>query len=187
MFNVFAGITVVLALGLFIANLVFSFKYEAYEIHNEKIVSYIHETLNTKLIYDFNPRIKCQEEEERLVLGTQDGTKDKCKCGTEIRDDACAVETSECKTIEGVKPKNYTVFGGKEICVVRKGETYYNLVKSGKIITKDKNCHENQKSCGIVDTLERKLCVNKDEDCPLNITSIDKEYEETNLNKFIQK
>ena len=55
------------------------------------------------------------------------------------------------------------------------------MVKSGKIITKDKNCPENQKSCGIVDTLERKLCVNKDEDCPLNITSIDKKYEETSF------
>ena len=55
------------------------------------------------------------------------------------------------------------------------------MVKSGKIISKDKNCNENQKSCGIVDTLERKLCVNKDEDCPLNITSIDKKYEEASF------
>ena len=184
---VFIILGIIVALGLIITNLVFSFKYEAYEIHNEKIVSYIHETLNTKFIYDFNPRIKCKEGEEKLILGTWGGTIDKCQCGNYLKDYACTKEDKDCQTIQGVKPKNYTVFGGKEICVVRKGETYYNLVKSGKIISKDKNCPENEKSCGIVDTLERKLCVNKDEDCPLNITSIDKEYEETNINKFISK
>ena len=61
------------------------------------------------------------------------------------------------------------------------------MVKSGKIFSKDKNCPENEKSCGIVDTLERKLCVNKDEDCNLNITGIDKKFEESNINKFISK
>jgi len=181
LFNCFVGITIVIALGLLISNIVFSFKYVHYEFENEKVILYINEILNTKLIYEFNPRAKCQEGEEKLVLGTWDGTKDKCKCGAEIRDGACVVESSECITIPGIKPKNYTVFGGKEICVVRKGETYNNLVKSGKIISKDKNCNENQKSCGIVDTLERKLCVNKDEDCPLNITSIDKKYEEASF------
>ena len=184
---VFIILDIIVALGLIITNLVFSFKYEAYEIHNEKIVSYIHETLNTKFIYDFNPRIKCKEGEEKLILGTWDGTIDKCQWWNYLKDYACTKEDKDCQTIAGVKPKNYTVSGGKEICVVRKGETYYNLVKSGKIISKDKNCPENEKSCGIVDTLERKLCVNKDEDCPLNITSIDKEYEEININKLISK
>ena len=180
-FNVFVGITIVIVLGLLISDIVFSFKFVQYEFDKENVILYINEILNTKLIYDFNPRPKCQEGEEKLVLGTWDGTIDKCYCGAEILNNACGPEQSKCNTVLGKKPKNYTVFGGKEICVKRKGETYNNLVKSGKIITKDKNCPENQKSCGIVDTLERKLCVNKDEDCPLNITSIDKKYEEASF------
>ena len=60
---VFIILGIIVVLGLIITNLVFSFKYEAYEIHNEKIISYIHDTLNTKFIYDFNPRINCKEGE----------------------------------------------------------------------------------------------------------------------------
>ena len=37
---------------------------------------------------------------------------------------------------------------------------------------KNKECPENYKSCGIVDTLERKFCVNNNDDFPINMIDI---------------
>ena len=176
--------TVLLGLGLYITNIVFSFKYKDYEFENAQIISYIHNTLNSKFIYEFNPRTNCISGEEQLTLGTWDGTRNKCKCGDIINNFECSELDKNCKTIKGVAPKNFTVFNSKAICVVRKGETYLNLVKSGKIIPKDVNCSETDKSCGIVDTLNRKLCVKKEESCPLNKASMDKEYLTEYLNKI---
>ena len=156
----------------------FAYYFKYYEFENNQIILYLNETLNSKFIYSFVPRIKCQASEEKLILGYWDGTRDKC---------IFIGKTGCISYIKGIKPKSYTVFGGKEMCVIRKGESYYDMVKSGKIIAKEKTCNETQKLCGIVDTFGRKLCVNQEEECPLNKISIDKDYEETSLNKFISK
>ena len=42
------------------------------------------------------------------------------------------------------------------------------MLKNGQIIEKENNCNDNYKSCGIVDTLERKLCVKNSDSCPIN-------------------
>ena len=164
-FYILCGFTLSFGILVIIGNALFSFKYTAYEKEKNIFFANIQETLNSKLIYEFNPRIKCHDDEEKIILGSWDGTIDKCNCEGEIKDNKCgdSDEVKGCKTIDGEKPKNYTVFGGKEICVKRKGDTHYNLIKSGKIISKDKNCSETDKSCGIVDSFERKLCVNKNE------------------------
>ena len=131
------GLSIVLAKGLYITNIVFSFKYKIYEFEKESIILTVNNHLNTKLIYSFNARDKCEDGYETLNLGIWNGSYTK-------------------------PAKNYTVFAGKEICVIRKGT---------------QNCKENYKSCGIIDTLDRKLCVNKDEDCPINKDDIDNFHE----------
>ena len=42
-----------------------------------------------------------------------------------------------------------------------------------KIINKTQDCPGTSKSCGIIDTLNRKLCVDQNEDCPINKDYID--------------
>ena len=183
-FILFLFITVVIGVLSLIANMFFAYYYKYYEFKNNKIILHLNETLNSKFIYSFVPRIKCQASEENLILGYWDGTKGICFCfGKKKVGDTC--QEKDCVTIGEIKPKGYTVFEGKEMCVIRKGESYFDMVKSGKIIAKEKSCSETQKLCGIVDTFGRKLCVNQDEDCPLNKSSIDKIYKETHLNKFI--
>ena len=183
-FVLFLFITVVIGVLSLIANMYFAYYYKYYEFKNNKIILHLNETLNSKFIYSFVPRIKCQASEEKLILGYWDGTKGICLCfGKKKEGDTC--QEKGCVTIGEIKPKGYTVFEGKEMCVIRKGESYFDMVKSGKIIAKEKSCSETQKLCGIVDTFGRKLCVNQDEDCPLNKSSIDKIYKETHLNKFI--
>ena len=185
--SIFFYLTLIIGISLLIVIFYFSFYFKLYEFEKDTIITYIHETLDTKFIYSLIPRKQCQPGEERLILGKWDGTKDKCKCGEKIVDDACPEKNSSCNTIEGIKPKNYTVFGGREMCVIRKGESYCDMVKYGKFIEKDKSCSEAQKSCGIVDTLGRKFCVNKDEECPLTKNNIYRVYQETILKNFISK
>ena len=146
------GLSIVLAIGLYITNIVFSFKYKIYEFEKESIILTVNNHLNTKLIYSFNARDKCEDGYETLNLGIWNGSYTK-------------------------PAKNYTVFAGKEIWVIRKGSILKDLINSGLIIHKTQNCKENYKSCGIIDTLDRKLCVNKDEDCPINKDDIDNFHE----------
>ena len=174
----FFFITLFIGVLSLIANMFFAYYFKYYEFENNQIILYLNETLNSKFIYSFVPKIKCQPLEEKLILGYWDGTRDKC---------TFYGKTGCISYIKGIKPKSYTVFGGKEMCVIRKGESYYDMVKSGKIIAKEKTCNATQKLCGIVDTFGRKLCVNQEEECPLNKISIDKAFEETPLNKFISK
>ena len=184
-YYIFLSLTILIGIGLLSITMTFSqFYYISYKFNNEAIILYIQQTLNYKFIYEFNPREKCEDGEEKLASGSWDGTIDKCKCSETIKNFSCTgEEDSSCHTIEGVKPKNYTIFEGKEICVIRKGDTYYNLVKSNKIISKDKNCSQTEKSCGVVDTFGRKLCVKIEEDCPINKNNIEKKF----LYKFISK
>jgi hypothetical protein len=86
----------------------------------------------------------------------------------------CMNNETNCQNIKGLEPKNFTVFNGTEICVSRKGDKYKDLIKSGKIIGKNQTCSEADRSCGVVDTLDRKLCVDKNQDCPININNINK-------------
>ena len=58
--------------------------------------SNIYETLNSKLFYEFNPRIKCNEDEEKLVIGSWGETLDKCNCEGIIQDKKCSSENGTC-------------------------------------------------------------------------------------------
>lgn len=160
-------LTIVLALGLYITNIVFSFKYVTYELDKEPVIINIENTLKSKLIYEFHPKPTCEGDEEELVLGTWDGTINKCNCNGQIKDFDCTESDKDCKTEEGVKPKNYTVFNENKMCAIR-GESYYNLTKSGNLIAKDESCPSGKKSCGIIDTFGRKLCLPEDKICPIN-------------------
>ena len=146
--HVSLGLVIVLALGLYITNIVFSFKYKNYEFENEPIIKTVDSHLNTKLIYSWNARNECLAGEEILNLGVWNGSYSE-------------------------KAKNYTVFNGKKICVLKNGTNFKNIINQGKIISKNENCPLTYKSCGIVDTLNRKLCVGQNEGCPINKDDID--------------
>ena len=172
--SIIIGIVVVLSLGLYITNIVFSFKYKTYELENDSIIKTIDDQLNSQFIYEFSAKTYCSSWEEKLNLGTWDGSLSKCNCGGNIVERECMDNETNCKDTKGLEPKSYTVFNGNEICVSRKGDKYKDLIKSGKIINNNQTCSETDKSCGIVDTLDRKLCVDKNQDCPINIHNINK-------------
>ena len=147
-FYVSIGLSICLAIGLYVTNIVFSFKFKFYEFEKDSIILTVNNHLNTRLIYSFSVNDKCPSGYETLKLGTWNGSFTK-------------------------PAKNYTVFAGKEICVIRKGYIFKELIDAGKIINKTQDCPGTTKSCGIIDTLNRKLCVDQNEDCPINKDDID--------------
>ena len=154
------------------------------------MIAYIHNSLNSKLIYEFTPRNQCLEGEEKLVLGSWDGTITKCDCGLHTYNRTCTGNDYDqkgvkCRTISGERPVNYTKFNGQEICVKRKGEIFSKLIESGKIVTKNEKCPEI--TCEIVDTLGRKLCVKNGEECPLKRIDMDKNYTNYTNSSFLNE
>ena len=147
-FYVSIGLSICLAIGLYVTNIVFSFKFKFYEFEKDSIILTVNNHLNTRLIYSFSVNDKCPSGYETLKLGTWNGSFTK-------------------------PAKNYTVFAGKEICVIRKGDIFKELIDAGKIINKTQDCPGTAKLCGIIDTLNRKLCVDQNEDCPINKDDID--------------
>ena len=170
-------------LGTLIASMVLGFQYKKI-IFETSIFRYQNRDLNTKLIYKITQRDYCEVGEETLILGTWFGSINKCKCYERILNTECKPENSGCYNISG-DPKNYTKYDGKEFCVERKGKTYKELIKANQIKNKSEPCPEYYKSCGIIDTLERKLCVENGEECPITIKDIEPK---TNLfNKYYKE
>jgi len=60
----------------------------------------------------------------------------------------------------------------KSFCVIRKGKTYKELIQENQIKNKNDSCPDNYIFCGIIDTLDRKLCVKNGEECPITIKNI---------------
>ena len=174
-FYLFATVCGAVGIGLYITNAVFTFEYKKYDFNNDSIISQIQKGLQSQFIYDFNAKAKCADNEERLNLGIWYGTYDKCNCIGKVLNRICIFDNeTSCYTTRGQKSRYFTKFNGKEICVKRSGDTYMDLLNSGKIIPKSENCPSTDKSCGIVDTLDRKLCVKKADKCPINSNNIKK-------------
>ena len=72
----------------------------------------------------------------------------------------------------------------KNICVKRTKEKYRDFLLNKQIIENNDNCPEGYKCCGIVDKLNRKLCMKLNEHCPItinDINSLDKNITENNI------
>ena len=88
-----------------------------------------------------------------------------------------------CRDIPEVPSKYYERFDFKNICVKRTKERYRDFLLNKQIIENNKKCPEGYKCCGIVDTLNRKLCMKINEQCPItikDINSLDKNITENN-------
>ena len=64
----------------------------------------------------------------------------------------------------------------KKNFVLEKRKNYKELIQANQIKNKSDPCPDNYISCGIIDTLDRKLCVKDGEECPITIKNISKIY-----------
>jgi len=175
---------------IIITNIIYSFLGFDYDFENS-IAYEIDQFVNGKLIYSFIPKFKCDKNEEALKLGKWKGLKAGCMCPiVGLHKGKCTEDQRKffCRDIPEVPSKYYERFDFKNICIKRTKERYRDFLLNKQIIENNDNCPEGYKCCGIVDTLNRKLCMKLNEQCPItinDINSLDKNITENN-NENIQ-
>ena len=165
-----------LALVVFILNIVFSFKYSEYTFNSNNIISEIDNSLSGTLITDFSLKYRCSDDEEKVYLGEWDGTVKGCECPNKVSRGYCSRKQRSCVNITSISPKEYKYFKEKSICIKRSNIKYMDLLKNKQILEKNSTCPIGYESCGIIDTKDRILCLKSKSECPINISYIKNKY-----------
>ena len=122
---------------------------------------------------------------KNIKLGEWEGTKIGCECRGVVDEGECSEDQKNirCKPVYPYRPKEYYYYREK-IFSGKRYKSYDDLIKNNLIIQKQNNCPIGMKKCGIIDSLDNILCMNKYDDCPINdiiINSIEKIENYTNI------
>ena len=75
--------------------------------------------------------------------------------------------------LDSIDPVNIGIYSGIKVSKRTIGKSYWQLLnQEGSIVFENENCPNNKKSCGYIDTLKNKLCIEADKDCPINYITI---------------
>ena len=103
-------------------------------------------------------------------------------CGKINKDESTSVRLLErdkqCNSDEEVLneiPSKYLrSYYGIKLSMSTIGNSYYQLLnQEGSIVSENEDCQNGKKSCGYIDTLKNKLCININDICPLNYIKVD--------------
>ena len=162
----------ILAIILYVLNIIFAVYYAKYNLEENGIILEIINSLEGKLIYSFELKNNCSSEEEILSLGEYEGFNEGCKCRDKNKDEKCSDDDKENNCTK--TQFKFQKINSKYICVKKSKDTYIDLIKSKQIVSKDSECPNNYKSCGTIDTLENILCAPKNDACPITMADIEK-------------
>lgn len=154
-----------------------------YNFENIPIIDEVEQSLNSRIITHFHKSHICNQNEEELIID-QFGPIENCSCHRKMFANKCP-NRKGCISLE-IPAKNYTKFNSYKFCVI-KSKKYSELLENNNIIPKNEECHKNYIYCGIIDSLERKLCLKKGEKCPLKISDIDHNEKGGNKDKILYK
>lgn len=180
------GWAIFFAVVLFLANVIFSFNYSELNFEGNIIFSEIIDNLNGKLILSLTERDKCFTDEKALSFGKWDGSSGGCDCQTKINKGYCSINQKDrgCENINSNPPQNYKKINNKYLCIKYSDKTYQELLKSDQVVPKSNECPRGYESCGIIDTLENKYCVDKVENCPINLERLNATFELNMQNEY---
>ena len=74
-------------------------------------------------------------------------------------------------TLDGIPAQHINKFKGIILCGKTK-KHYKDLLFSDQVVGEDEECPEGRKNCGYIDTVNNKLCLKKDEECPVSYIQI---------------
>ena len=146
------------------------------------------DNFNTGFFMSFS---KCKNPYENILpsndnpieFGQWQGTLDGCieKNGEKInikileQDEICE------NKINKIPPQKIYSYKGITLCGLTRG-SYYDLLYDGDIIKEKEECPKGKKSCGYIDTIKNKLCVNIRQPCPVNYIKISDRVPDENIN-----
>lgn len=127
-----------------------------------------------------SPIASCPNNQDVLPLGEWKGTKTGCDCiglsawrvpltssdrytsGHCIQDEY----RGGCRTVHSTPEKNFTVWKGREFCGAYGRKSYKDYLHDS--VAFNESCKGNYHQCGILDSLNRKLCLPERQRCPIN-------------------
>lgn len=108
--------------------------------------------------------------ENNLLSDTWQGTVSGCSCSGSLTKGACGKSKRGrgCSSVGMKNPVRFTTWKGKKICVERMKSHYLDL----DIVSNPNGCSSGKRSCGIIDSKNNYLCIDKKDNCPINSVSI---------------
>ena len=130
--------------------------------------------------FDIEINDNCTFPKEPILFGIYDGIKKGCDCLNSFYYEKKILPfqcnrihyQNNCKDIKINISINLNVYEGKKFCV-KKGKKFLVYLKDSSFTS----CKENYKQCGILNNLNEKFCLPRNEECPLNYFKIDKNKE----------
>ena len=117
------------------------------------------------------PLFDFEKGETPLQIGNWPGTDPGVLVDGELRRGHCSTyDEQTCSSLIGGKdPKPLSKWKGKHFMISQNfsSYTYINLLNSS--VLENEECPPNLKQCGFLDTLNHKLCLAKEEECPINM------------------
>ena len=110
---------------------------------------------------------KCNNS-KKMILGHHKTKIENCNCNGKFHIGFCTYEElrNGCITIKPKKINNLYIWKGNEFCIKTFHLSYLDLLNH--IIDKDNKCKIGFKNCGFIDTLQNKLCLKENLNCPIN-------------------
>ena len=149
---------------------------------------------NSLLYYDNSLRnLKETLSLSYINFGTWQGTLK--GCGKTKTDNTTSVKLledgkscdSEEEFLESIEPAYISSYNGIKLSKTTIGQNYYQLLNNeGSVVFENEECPKGKKSCGYIDTYKNKLCVDNEDNCPINYIKIDKNKpKDVNITKTI--
>ena len=146
-------------------------------------------------ITSVNQGSHCPAGYEPLISNKYPGNTEGCDCfksesityNKKIFTDKCSSNqlSEQCVDIDNKGNKTLTTWKGTDLCVKRMKEDFFDLMT----VTGEKTCPAGKKKCGIFDSENNILCLNENQNCPINYIEIVAKNKKPsiNLNDAVKK
>lgn len=162
----------------------------------DNIIDDILTNWNATFISDITEKTtnECNVGESEFTLGRFQGTFEGCNClgrsGNKISNKykdkvnpfPCTSDLleSNCYKTLPITPKTLRIWETKELCVTKTDKRFYDHIRES--VSNNETCPSGTKQCGLIDSLNQKLCVLTANACPVNkivITKYSKPIDDT--------
>ena len=155
-----------------ISSLHFIFAWTKCLLHYYKLYTVRAITLRPDEIQDINELSLIgfgSENSSSLTIDEWKGTVSGSNLDSQVKRDVCPGNDDYCEKIPATPSVNITLWKNKQF-KIKVDDSYYsygNLFNNS--VPSNEECPSDKKQCGILDTMNNKMCIDKDKECPINM------------------